>query len=60
MQEKESLMVVWWEFKILSVGITVRHHVASLMMPIKQLPSWTEFSVHTKTYKNIQLNYQYQ
>ena len=33
MQEKESIMVVWCELKILSLGITVQHHSASLMMP---------------------------
>ena len=33
MQEKESIMVVWCELKILSLGITVQHHLASLMMP---------------------------
>ena len=39
MQEKESIMVVWCELKIPSLGITVRHHSASLMM--------TEFSIRT-------------
>ena len=33
MQEKESIMVVRYEFKIPSLGITVRHHSASLVMP---------------------------
>ena len=33
MQEKESVMVVPFELKILSLGITVRHHSASLVMP---------------------------
>ena len=33
MQKKESIMVVWCELKILSLGITVRHHLAGLVMP---------------------------
>ena len=33
MQEKESVMVVRWELEIPSLGITVRHHSASLVMP---------------------------
>ena len=33
MQEKESIMVVRCELKILSLGITVQHHSASLVMP---------------------------
>ena len=33
MQEKESIMVVWCELKIPSLGITVQHHSASLVMP---------------------------
>ena len=33
MQEKESIMVVRCELKIPSLGITVRHHSASLVMP---------------------------
>ena len=33
MQEKESIMVVRCELKIPSIGITVRHHSASLVMP---------------------------
>ena len=32
MQEKESIMALWCELKIPSLGITVRHHSASLMM----------------------------
>ena len=32
MQEKESVMVVWCELKILSLRITVWHHSASLVM----------------------------
>ena len=33
MQENESLLVFLHELKILSFGITVRHHWASLVMP---------------------------
>ena len=33
MQEKESIMVVRCELKIPSLEITVRHHLASLVMP---------------------------
>ena len=33
MQEKESVMVVQFKLKIPSLGITVRHHSASLVMP---------------------------
>ena len=33
MQEKESIMVVRCELKIPSLGITVRHHSASPVMP---------------------------
>ena len=33
MQEKESTLVVQCELKIPSLGITVRHHLANLMMP---------------------------
>ena len=32
MQEKESIMVVRCRLKILSLGITVRHHSAKLMV----------------------------
>ena len=32
-KKKESIMVVWWELKIPSLRITVRHHSASLTMP---------------------------
>ena len=32
MQEKESVIVIWCELKILSLRITVQHHLASLMM----------------------------
>ena len=37
MQEKESIMIVWCELKIPSLGITVRHHSASLVMPNSNL-----------------------
>ena len=33
MQDKESIIVVRCELKIPSLGITVRHHSASLVMP---------------------------
>ena len=33
-QEKVSIMDVWCGYKNLSLGITVRHHWASLVMPI--------------------------
>ena len=33
MQEKESITVVRCELKIPSLGITVQHHKASLVMP---------------------------
>ena len=33
MQEKESVMVVRFELKIPSLGITTRHHSASIVMP---------------------------
>ena len=32
MQEKESIMVVWCKLKVPSLRITVRHHLASLVM----------------------------
>ena len=34
MQERVSIMGVWCGLKNLSLGITVRHHSASLVMPI--------------------------
>ena len=34
MQERVSIMGVWCGQKNLSLGITVRHHSASLVMPI--------------------------
>ena len=33
MQEKESIMALLCELKILSLGIIVWHHLASLVMP---------------------------
>ena len=33
MQEKESIMVVQYELKIPSPGMTVRHHSTNLVMP---------------------------
>ena len=45
MQEKESIMVVWCTLKIPSFGLTVPHHLASLMMQTVTLVM--EFSIHT-------------
>ena len=46
MQEKESIMVVRCELKIPSLGVTVRHHSASLVM--RRVTLTTEFSIHTE------------
>ena len=51
MQEKESVMVVWCELKIPSLGITVRHHSASLVMP-KSYPRDGVFNPHLTTNKD--------
>ena len=51
MQEKESIMVVRCELKILSLRITVRHHSASLVM----LDSYRcdgIFNLHITTIRN--------
>ena len=45
MQEKDSIMAVWCELKIPSLGITVRHHSASLMTPT--VTPVMEFSIGT-------------
>ena len=51
MQEKESTMVVWCELKILSLGITVRHHSANILMPNSYPHDWT-FNAHLTTIKD--------
>ena len=51
MQKKESIMVVWCELKIPSLGITIRHNSASLMMP-KGYPHDRIFSQHLTTIKD--------
>ena len=47
MQEKESIMVV----RILSLGITVRHHLANLVMP-NSYPRDEIFNLHLSTIKD--------
>ena len=51
MQEKESIKVVWCELKIPSLGITVRHHLASLVMP-NSYPREGIFNQHLTTIKD--------
>ena len=51
MQEKESIMVVRYELKILSLGITVGHHSASLVMP-NSYPRNRIFNPHLTTIKD--------
>ena len=51
MQEKESVMVGRCELKIPSLGITVRHHSASLMMP-NSYPRDGIFNPHITTIKD--------
>ena len=52
MQEKESIMlVVRFEMKIQSLGITVRHHSASLVMP-NIYPRDGIFNQHLTTIKD--------
>ena len=50
MQEKESVTVVWCELKIPVLGITVRHHLASLVMP-NSYPRDGIFNPHLTTIK---------
>ena len=50
MQEKESIMVVQCELKILSLGITVWHHSASLEMT-NSYPNDGIFNLHLTTIK---------
>ena len=56
MQEKESIMVVWCEVKIPSLGITVRHHEASLSMS-NSYPCDGIFNPHLTTIKNSLIQY---
>ena len=51
MQEKESVMVVRCELKIPSLGITGRHHWASLVMP-NSYPRDGIFNPHLTTTKD--------
>ena len=51
MQEKESIMVVRYGLKIPSLGITVRHQSASLMIP-NSYPHDGIFSPHLTTIKD--------
>ena len=51
MQEKESVMVVQCELKIPTLGITVRHHSASLVMP-NSYPRDGIFNPHLTTIKD--------
>ena len=51
MQEKESIMVVWCELKITSLGITVRDHSASLVMS-NSYPHDGIFNSHLITIKD--------
>ena len=48
MQGKESVMIVPCELKIPSLGINVRHHSASLVMP-NSYPCDGSFSQHLTT-----------
>ena len=53
MQEKESIMVVRCELKIPSLGITVRHHSASLVLPNSYMyPRDRIFNQHLTTIKD--------
>ena len=51
MQERESIMTVRCELKIPSLGITVRHHSASLVMP-NCYPCDEIFNPHLTTIKD--------
>ena len=51
MQEKESIMIVRSELKIPSLGIIVRHHSASLVMP-NSYPRDGIFNPHLTTIKD--------
>ena len=45
MQEKESIMVVWCNLKMSSLGITVRHDSASFLVPNSYL-CYRIFNLH--------------
>ena len=51
MQENESVMIVQCELKIPSLGITVWHHLASLVMP-NSYPCYETFNHHLTTIKD--------
>ena len=51
MQEKEPVMLVWFELKIPSLGITVQHHSASLVMP-NRYPRDRIFKLNLTTIKD--------
>ena len=51
MQKKESIMVVRCELKIPSLGMTIRHHEASLVMP-NSYPRDRTFNRHLTTIKD--------
>ena len=58
MQEKESIMIVQCKLKIMSLGITVRIHSASLSMP-KSYPCDGIFNPHLTTIKYFYMVRQY-
>ena len=51
MQEQESIMIVRCELRIPSLGITVRHHSASLVMP-SSYPRDRIYNLHLTTIKD--------
>ena len=51
MQENESIMVVQCELRIPSLGMTVQHHTASLVM-LNNYPRDRILSPHLKTIKD--------
>ena len=51
MQEKDSIMVFRCELKIQSLGISVRNHLASLVMP-NSYPRDGIFNQHLTTIKD--------
>ena len=59
MQEKESIMVVRSELKVPSLGITVRHHLASLVMP-NSYPRDGIFNQHLTTIKDSYIPLQFE
>ena len=56
MQERVSIMGVWCGWKNLSIGITFRHHSASLVMPISD-PRDRFFYSHHTAMKSTYYNY---